>query len=111
EKQWHRPTVLAVVQGDSSRRPATGWLRAGSNGGIMSHGRSSHRLHRECGDARVFFPRPANLSADMNALTRSACERLGGRGGGKPEFAQGGGPKVSELYGVLEEARITIRSI
>ena len=66
---------------------------------------------KEGGTARLVFARSANLSADMNALTRAACERLGGRGGGKPEFAQGGGPKVSELYGVLEEARITIRSI
>jgi alanyl-tRNA synthetase len=61
--------------------------------------------------ARLVFARSANLSADMNALMRAACESLGGRGGGKPEFAQGGGPKVSELHRVLEEVRITIRSI
>jgi alanyl-tRNA synthetase len=66
---------------------------------------------KDGGTARLVFARSANLSADMNALMRTTCESLGGRGGGKSEFAQGGGPKVSELDGVLEEARITIRSI
>jgi len=66
---------------------------------------------KEGGTARLVFSRSANLSADMNALMRAACERLGGRGGGKPEFAQGGGPKLSELNEALEEARTTIRSI
>jgi len=66
---------------------------------------------KEGGTARLVFARSANLSADMNALMRAACERLGGRGGGKPEFAQGGGPKVSELDRALEEAWTTVRSI
>ncbi|HZF40613.1 MAG TPA: DHHA1 domain-containing protein [Blastocatellia bacterium] len=63
---------------------------------------------KESGTARLVFARSANLSADMNALMRTACERLGGRGGGKPDFAQGGGSKVSELDEALEEARTTI---
>jgi alanyl-tRNA synthetase len=66
---------------------------------------------KEGGTARLVFARSADLSADMNALMRAACERLGGRGGGKHEFAQGGGPKVSELDRALEEARTTIQSI
>jgi alanyl-tRNA synthetase len=41
----------------------------------------------------------------MNALMRVACERLGGRGGGRPDFAQGGGTKLNELDKALEEAR------
>jgi alanyl-tRNA synthetase len=52
--------------------------------------------------ARLVFARSANLSADMNALMRAACERLGGRGGGKTDFAHGGGTKVSELDQALE---------
>ena len=46
---------------------------------------------REAETARLVFARSANVSADMNALMKAACERLGGRGGGKPDFAQGGG--------------------
>jgi alanyl-tRNA synthetase len=60
---------------------------------------------KEGGTARLVFARSANLSADVNALMRAACERLGGRGGGKPDFAQGGGPKLSEIDKALEEAR------
>jgi alanyl-tRNA synthetase len=65
---------------------------------------------RESETARLVFARSANLSADMNALMRAACERLGGRGGGKPDFAQGGGPKVSELDKALEEARAIFKA-
>jgi alanyl-tRNA synthetase len=57
------------------------------------------------GTARLVFARSANLSADMNALMLAACERLGGRGGGKPDFAQGGGSIVSELSQALDAAK------
>ncbi|MGH9768494.1 MAG: alanyl-tRNA editing protein [Blastocatellia bacterium] len=60
---------------------------------------------KEGGTARLVFARSANLPADMNAMMRAACERLGGRGGGKPDFAQGGGSKASELNSALEAAR------
>jgi alanyl-tRNA synthetase len=63
---------------------------------------------KDNGTARLVFARSANLSADMNALMRTACDRLGGRGGGKPEFAQGGGARLSGLDKALEEARATI---
>jgi alanyl-tRNA synthetase len=58
--------------------------------------------------ARLVFARSANLSADMNALMRAACERLGGRGGGKPDFAHGGGTMVGELDQALEISRATV---
>jgi len=65
---------------------------------------------KDGGTARLVFARSANLSADMNALMRAACERLGGRGGGKPEFAQGGGPKVSDLNEALKMTRTSIEA-
>jgi alanyl-tRNA synthetase len=52
---------------------------------------------REVDMARLVFARSVDVSADMNSLIKAACEKLGGRGGGKPEFAQGGGPKVDDL--------------
>src|SRR5262245_43386318 len=52
--------------------------------------------------ARLVFARSANLSADVNGLMRATCERLGGRGGGKSDFAHGGGTKVGELDQALE---------
>jgi alanyl-tRNA synthetase len=62
----------------------------------------------EGGMTRLVFARSANLSVDMNALMRAACEHLGGRGGGNSEFAQGGGSKVSELDKALEISRAAV---
>ncbi len=56
---------------------------------------------REVEMARLVFARSVDVSADMNSLIKVACEKLGGRGGGKPEFAQGGGPKVSDLEKII----------
>jgi len=59
---------------------------------------------KEGGTARLVFARSANLSVDMNALMRAACERLGGRGGGKGNVAQGGGEAVDRLDEALAAA-------
>lgn len=37
------------------------------------------------------FGRSADVTADMGALLRDAARPLGGKGGGRPDFAQGGG--------------------
>ncbi len=55
---------------------------------------------RDAGAARLVFARSAETSGDMNALMRKACELIDGRGGGKPEMAQGGGKNA----GALDEA-------
>jgi alanyl-tRNA synthetase len=62
---------------------------------------------KEGGMARLVFARSANLpnGADMNLLMRATCERLGGRGGGKPDFAQGGGSETQELNSALAAAK------
>ena len=39
------------------------------------------------------FACSADLDLHMGTLMRQACEVIGGRGGGRPEFAQGGGPQ------------------
>src|SRR5262249_29610494 len=53
---------------------------------------------------RLVFARSADLPGEVSSLLRSACEKLGGRGGGKPDFAQGGGTCVAELERALAEA-------
>ena len=43
------------------------------------------------------FARSPDLAFDLVPLVRGAIERIGGKGGGgKPDFAQGGGPSASE---------------
>lgn len=46
---------------------------------------------QEDGAAQLVFARSADAQTDMNALLRETCSRFGGRGGGRPDFAQGGG--------------------
>jgi alanyl-tRNA synthetase len=44
----------------------------------------------------LVFARSKDLSIDLAALLKTAAARLGGRGGGSPDFAQAGGPAVGE---------------
>lgn len=54
--------------------------------------------------ARLVFARSASLTQDMGQLLAKACATLGGRGGGKPDLAQGGGPAVTRLEEVIRAA-------
>ena len=54
--------------------------------------------------ARLVFARSSDASGDMNALMRRACETIDGRGGGKPEMAQGGGKNIAALDDALQRA-------
>jgi alanyl-tRNA synthetase len=45
-----------------------------------------------------------NIDAHMGHLVRRACAAIGGRGGGQPQFAQGGSPEADHVRGALETA-------
>jgi alanyl-tRNA synthetase len=51
------------------------------------------------------FARSQDLELHMGQVLRQACEAIGGRGGGRPEFAQGGSPDASQLERALDQAR------
>jgi alanyl-tRNA synthetase len=64
----------------------------------------------EGGAARLVFARAGDAPGDMNALMREACQTLGGRGGGRPDMAQGGGQHVERLAEALDAAATRARS-
>ena len=58
---------------------------------------------------QLCFTRSADVALDMAQLFREVTAPYGGRGGGKPHFAQGGGVAASELAAVLSAARDRVR--
>ena len=58
--------------------------------------------------ARLVFAKTADAPGDMNALMRAACELLDGRGGGKPDLAQGGGKNLEKLQEALDQSAQTL---
>jgi len=57
--------------------------------------------------ATLFFARSSNLNHDMGTLLRETLAKLGGRGGGQPEFAQGGGIALDQeaLHAALDSVQ------
>lgn len=56
-------------------------------------------------NARLIFARSSDATGDMNQLMREACSIVDGRGGGKPDMAQGGGRNVTRLHEAIEKSR------
>ena len=54
--------------------------------------------------ARLLFKCSEALAFDMGRLMESACVVINGRGGGRPQQAQGGGPQVEKLEEALQRA-------
>ena len=57
---------------------------------------------RENDGAKLIFARSPDAPGDMNAMMREACALLDGRGGGRPDMAQGGGQNFAKLQEALE---------
>ena len=65
---------------------------------------------KDAGAARLVFARSASLTENMGQLLSEACQLLGGRGGGRPEMAQGGGPAADKLDDAIKLAAEKISS-
>jgi len=72
---------------------------------VASHPQSIALLgSRDGDDARLVFARSPDATGDMGALMREACATLNGRGGGRPDLAQGGGRNIESLRIAIEAA-------
>jgi alanyl-tRNA synthetase len=63
----------------------------------------------EEGKPRLVFAAARPATADMGALIRAAAVTIGGRGGGRPEWAEAGGEEPAQLENALEAAATQVR--
>ena len=61
------------------------------------------------GKGTVVFARSQDLSLHVGNLLRNTLKQFGGGGGGRPDFAQGGGVVAEKLTAVLEAAAEAVR--
>jgi alanyl-tRNA synthetase len=59
---------------------------------------------KQADGARLVFARSTSLNTDLGKLMSEACTMLGGRGGGRPDMAQGGGPQSDRIEQAVETA-------
>ena len=58
----------------------------------------------------LVFARSADVELHAGELLGEACRLIGGRGGGRPDFAQGGGPDGAQVPAALDAALATLSS-
>ena len=71
---------------------------------LAARGRTALLGAREGARAFLCFARPKGPGPDLGALLREAAAGLGGKGGGSPDLAQGGGSEVGKVGEVIAEA-------
>ncbi|WP_217551443.1 DHHA1 domain-containing protein, partial [Pantoea sp. GbtcB22] len=64
---------------------------------------------KQAGTARLVFARSESLSHNVGQLLSEACRELGGKGGGRADLAQGGGPEAGKLIQTIEASVNKIR--
>ena len=108
EALWHQAPPLhglKVVRADLTPRPPDDLKHLAQR--LVVHPHTAALLSTaqpEAGKCHFTFARSADAEAHMGDLVRLACDRVGGRGGGRPDFAQGGGPAGGDVAAALDAA-------
>lgn len=110
--KWEALELLREARGSLIVARRDGWspddLRALANE-IVTHGDVVALLGAADSKAHLVFARSSGLPHDMAVLLREAAATLGGRGGGSPSCAQGGGERIQDLDAALAAAAQKIR--
>jgi alanyl-tRNA synthetase len=59
---------------------------------------------------KIIIARSRDIDVDCSKVLHAVCTKVGGSGGGKPDFAQGGGPDASKAKDSIDAAIGIIRS-
>ena len=76
---------------------------------LIAQPRTVAVLGSDQGGAKVVVARSQDVSLDCRELVSQAMKIVGGSGGGKPDFAQGGGPDAARIEQALDSAVGAVR--
>jgi len=94
------PTIIAKIFDDRDADSLKHLALA-----LIAHPNTVALLGSRDGDtARLIFARSSDASGDMSALLRRVCPIIEGRGGGRPDMAQGGGKNFEKLSEAIDLA-------
>jgi alanyl-tRNA synthetase len=65
---------------------------------------------RDGDTARLVFARSSDAPGDMNSLMHGVCTIISGRGGGRPDMAQGGGKNIAALDQAVDSCLLTLKA-
>lgn len=104
---WHQGTTVGpalIVQAQLPGRTPEDLKHLAQR--LVTHPQTVTLLAAGEPDQKGFFTfaRSGDLDIHMGDLVRQACQTIGGSGGGRPEFAQGGGPLGDRIVQALETA-------
>lgn len=97
--------VVAAIEAPAPGAPAH--LRAVA-AALAARGRIALLGAVEGGRGHLAFARPRGAGPHLGEVVREAAARLGGKGGGAPDAAQGSGPDAAALGAALAEAAAAI---
>jgi alanyl-tRNA synthetase len=100
EEPGNGPTIIAKIFSDRDADSLKHLALA-----LIAHPNTIALLGSRDGEtARLVFARSSDAPGDMSELMSRVCPIVGGRGGGRPDMAQGGGKNIEKLAEAIARA-------